>query len=183
MAITHRSTSGSYSAQFKQAGGSVLNLGYTEEGYFLDDTLKGEAVRFEEFGDADIDFINRGHQMYLDVILKEWDAAAMAKLIWPFSSTVGAEDCIGQFATGGSSPIAGQLLLYPRACSPAGTTTDNPTWADVNILFHSVTPAEEVAKRINLNNKLRVIPLRFKIFLTDQSGDLQYYTFSSTTLS
>ena len=134
----------------------------------MDDTQKGEIVRFEEFGDSDIDEINRGHQIYLDVIFKEFNSTAMRHIIWPTHSNVGStnggnvgqEECWGQFATqggaGAANVTAGQLLLIPRACSPAGTTA-TPTgdaFDEVNIHFHSVKPAAEVAKRINFNNKL-----------------------------
>jgi len=171
----HLGTAGGFSALF-----DAENLGYTEEGHHLDIIQKGEVVKFEEFADAQIDFINRGKEIFIDVILKEWNAPALLNLIWPFSDTFGKEDCLGQFANQGASPnAAAPLVLTARGCSPAADTSGENI-SGATITFHRASITPEVAKRINLNNKLRVVPVRFTVFLTDVSDtstpDLRYFT-------
>ena len=115
---SHSGVAGSFQAFFRKTD-TTKNLGFTEEGYFIEDTQKGEIIRFEEFGDADIDYVNRGHQIYLDVILKEWNAAGLLDVVWPHSDTWGKEDCFGQMANASDEiedTDSGQLILVARPC-------------------------------------------------------------------
>lgn len=169
--VAHLSTAGHYTATWNS-----LALGRTEDGYNIDIISKGEILTFEEFADAQIDMVNRGHEVMVEVVLKEWAAAGVRRALWPFSTILGLEDCIGQFANMDTNVGAWPLVLDVNPCSPAGQLTN---LGPQKITFHRTIVAPEVSRRINLNNKPRVVPLRFMCFLfnmgTDASPSLEYF--------
>lgn len=159
----HIATSGHYTALY-----NALDLGKTDEGWFLELTLKGEMVRFEEFSQNVVDMIYQGADVVVETVLKEWRAAGLQGALWPFSTTFGKIDCSGQFAA--LNEFAKPLILTPNSCSPAGT--DGPTFT-----FSRAVLEPDIASRINLNNKTRMVPLRFRTFLQDVgTNDFRYFS-------
>lgn len=152
--VVHNATQGHYNATW-----NALALGRTEEGLIWEVTHQGEMLRFEEFGQSIIDMVYRGADLTVEGVFAEWDSAGIQSALWPFSSTFGKQDCVGQFAVDGS--FAKPLLLTAEACAPAAT--DGPA----TITFHKTIMDPGVASRINLNNKTRLLPLRFRVFLWD----------------
>ncbi len=161
MAI-HAATAGHYTALY---GGS--DLGRTEEGWFWEVIHKGELVRFEEYAQSIVDFVYQGADVFVETVLKEWNAAALQGALWPFSASFGKVECVGTFAVLGN--FFSDLVLTPEACNPATQT----------YTFHKVIMAPEVASRINLNNSVRTIPMRFQVFLSEQgASDYQFFSVS-----
>ena len=82
-------------------------------------------------------------------------------------------DCpAGQFAV--RDGCAQPLILTASNCSPA--FTDGPA----TFTFHQTIMEPEVAARINLNNKPRTVPIRFRVFLTNiGSNTLPNYSYFS----
>lgn len=157
-------TAGHYTATYNSNA-----LGFTDDGFTVEITHKGEPIRFEEWGDNLMDLTERGVEVTVEAVLKEWTAAGLQGLIWPWSSTFGKVDCAGRFAAAGS--IGKVLVLTASSCAPAAT--DGPA----SITFHNAIIHPDVAKSINLNNKLRVVPIRMMCFLTDVgSGVMKYFT-------
>ena len=147
------STQGNYTAI---RGG--LPLGRTDEGFFIEITHKGELFRFEEFGQNVIDLIKLGADVFVEGVLKEWNAEGLLPALWYDSAEIGNVDCpAGQFAVRGG--CAEPLILTASNCSPA--FTDGP----VTFTFHKTIFEPEVAARINLNNQPRTVPIRFRVFL------------------
>jgi hypothetical protein len=149
-----------------------LALGLTDEGFFIEINHKGEVVQFEEYSANMVDMIHQGADVYVETILKEWNAAGLQTALWYHSATFGKLDCAGaELSVNGS--FAKPLVLTSTACTPAA---DTPT----TITFHAALMAPEVASRINFNNDLRVVPIRFNVFLTNQGTaeipDYRYFT-------
>jgi hypothetical protein len=162
--VAHGATSGHYNAVYNS-----LALGMTEDGWEFEIVPKGEILTFEEFGDNAIDLVNRGVEIAVSGVLKEWTAEGMQAALWPYSSTFGKIDCTGEFAVNGS--YAKPLILTAASCAPAGT--DGP--ATITFLKAILDP--DVAININLNNKVRMVPIRFRTFMTDTgSADNRYFT-------
>lgn len=148
-------TQGNYTALW---GG--LPLGRTEEGFFIEILHKGELVRFEEFGQSVVDLIKLGADVFVEGVLKEWCADGLLSALWYHSLDFGHIDCpAGQFAVQGG--CARPLVLTASSCSPAATKGFQ------TLTFHQTIFEPEVAARINLNNKIRMVPIRFRVFLTD----------------
>ena len=167
---TNNVTLGHYTATW-----NALDTGKTEEGWSLEIIHKGEKLRFDEFSENVIDLIMRGADVFVEAVLKEWKAAAVQSIIWPFSSTFGKLDCPGGvFAVAGSK--AKPLVLTAASCPPAGT--DGPA----TITFHNSIMDPEVASRINFNNLPRLIPVRFMTMLKDiDAGSPVDYRYFSVT--
>jgi hypothetical protein len=164
MAFPTNYTDGHYDAVWNS-----LAIGNTDDGYVWEITHKGELLRFEEYGENIIDLVHRGADVAIEFTVKEWLAAAIATMIWPWSATFGRISCTGNLAIRGG--YAKPLVMTAKACSPAGT--DGPA----TITFHKTILDPEVAKNINLNNKPRVIPIRMRCFLDEQTpGDDRYFT-------
>lgn len=160
-ALPINTTQGNY---FGTWGGETL--GCTDEGFFIEILHKGEFIRFEEFGQNVLDFIKLGADVFVEAVFKEWNAAAVKKLLWQHSAIFGQVDCPGASAI--KDGCAKPLVLTPSNCVQA---TDIFT-------FHATIMEPEVAARINLNNKVRMVPIRMRCFLTVQgTGELfKYFT-------
>lgn len=153
--VTHNATSGHYTWSW-----DGNDLGKSDEGWVWEVSLKGEVLRFEEWGDTAIDMIHRGAEVFIEATLKEWLAAGLRAALWPWGSVNGKLDCVGEFAVDGS--YAKPLVGTAESCNPAGAG-DGPA----TITFHNTIFAPDVAQRINLDNNPRVVPIRFMCFLTD----------------
>jgi len=165
----HAATAGHYNAVY---GGQPL--GRTDEGWFWEVSQKGNVVQFEEYSDNIVDMVYRGAEVFVETVLKEWKAAGLYAALWPWVTapavgTFGVVDCTGQFAV--NNGFAQELALTASTCSPAGT--DNAT-----ITFPNAIIAPEVSSRINLDNNVRMIPIRFQVFLTEISANEEYRFFS-----
>jgi len=166
--MDHLATSGNYTALW-----NALSLGRTDEGFFFEVNHKGEMLRFEEFGQNVIDMVEQGCDLFVEGVLKEWLAAGLQSALWYHSSTFGNIDCpAGKFAVKGGR--AKPLVLTASSCAPA--STDGPA----TLTFHKTIMEPEVAARINLNNKPRMVPIRFRVFLenigTAQSPVYSFFT-------
>ena len=158
--MQHNGRSGHYNATLN---GIVLPR--TDAGYIWEITHEGETVQFEEFGDHVLDLLYRGATVTLEAVYKEW-LPSLTALIWPFSTTFGKIDCpAGQFAQGQLvTPTAVPLILTAETCSPAGQAgADGPA----SITFHRVVMDLDVAARVNLDNNLRMVPVRLRALLED----------------
>lgn len=163
------STQGNYTALW---GG--LPLGRTDEGFYIEINHKGEMLRFEEFGESVIDMIKMGADVYVEGVLKEWRASGLLPALWYHSQDFGNLDCpAGQYAV--QSGCAQPLILTASNCSPA--FTDGPA----TFTFHQTIMEPEVAARINLNNKPRTVPIRFRVFLENIGAEsAPIYSFFTT---
>jgi hypothetical protein len=157
--VAHKAQVGHYDATWNN-----LALGRTEDGWTYEINHKGETLMFEEFGDSIIDLVGRGAELTVEATLKEWKEEGLKAALWPWSDTFGQFECAGRFAV--ANNYAKALVLTASTCSQAGTEateSDGPKY----ITFHKTIFAPEMAARINLNNKPRVVPVRFNVFLTD----------------
>ena len=172
MTTTHQATQGNYAGL---ANGS--NIGRTDEGWFIEIQHKGEYLKFEEFGENVVDLIQMGADVYIEAVLKEWNAAAIQNIIWNFAPQLGRIDCpAGRFASRGS---AFPLILTANPCTPAATDTAGN---GATLTFHSVVMEPDFAIRINLNNDTRMVPVRFRALFcnvgTDAAPVYEYFTAS-----
>ena len=203
----HGAVSGAHTVTF---GGKTL--GYTESGYTLEYIYKGQPVNFEEFADSTVDMVNRGAEVHLEATLKEWHADALQSVISPWNSTPATNDpaaipasafgnynaCpAGQLAV--QQGYADELVLTPYSCTPsaaapsttvtyAGIPGTDYTAANYNrIVFHQAIMAPEFSSVINFDSNIRMIPVRFVIFLvnvgTDNgaNADFRHFTITNTT--
>ena len=86
----------------------------------------------------------------------------------------GTLDCpAGRFASETGAP----LILSARPCSHAGQAVGGG--GPVSITFHNAVFEPEVAARINLNNKTRTVPVRFRILLCDIGTGNSIFSFFS----
>lgn len=157
--VTNLSRAGTYSATFK-----TLSLGFTDDGFKVSVQLHGEKLQFEEFGDALIDLVNRGASVMVEGVLKEWDAAGVIASLWGWDADYfGRLSCFGDMAV--KDGYAGPLVLTADPC----TGTD--VWT-----FHKAFPDPELLSEINMNNKPRLIPVRFICFLSNVSAANRFFT-------
>lgn len=156
-------TTGNYSGT---RGG--LDLGCTDEGWFIEIIHKGEMVRFEDFGQNVLDEIPLGADVFVETVLKEWQAPGLMAALWPYGVTFGM---FGSCPSGGLIPKE-PLILTANTCGLA-----NSNGSQI-FTFHQTVFEPEVAARINLNNKPRLVPIRFRVFLTNiGSGDNPNYSY------
>ena len=166
MAATHSALAGHFNGTWDSTA-----LGKTEEGWFLEISVEGEPVTFEEFADNELDMISRGAKVSLEGTLKEASDSLLIDLLWPFHATGGLTNCVGEFAVTGS--YAKTIVLTAATCASATPAT---------ITLHSCILEPGFISRINLNNRPRLIPVRFKVFLVDVSEnstpEYRHFTFA-----
>lgn len=89
-----------------------LALGQTEDGWEIDIIHKGMVVTSEEWGETELDLINRGAQVRVRAILKEWDSPGLMAALWgapQFAGTVAGNtaDTFGEMFCVGESAVRG----------------------------------------------------------------------------
>jgi len=116
---------GAYSVTYDPPpGGSPVTLGQTEGPKRFQMTPLGEPVRIDAFGRRVVDVVDQGQDWFVQMILKEWNAAIEAAL-FPYGSTYGLPDdnvdlevlVAGRLY----STMAGILVLTSQAGTPART--------------------------------------------------------------
>lgn len=144
-------SSGEYTATY-----NAKALGNTQDGWRMEVQGARKAVTVDKFGDAEVDGVYRGVNVFFECVLKEWDAAGMTDLWWPYSATVGALGVVGRLEV--YSQLIKTLVLTALAGTPAATV------GPLSITTTHAVLEAEFARTINLNNEDRAIPIRIRSY-------------------
>lgn len=139
-----------------------LALGYTQDGYRMEVTGNRKGVTVDKFGDTEIDGVYRGVNVFVEAIFKEWDAAGMAGLWWPYHGTVGTMGLIGRLEV--YNQFVKALVLTAVAGSPAATEGPASVTGTLSVLD------AEFARQVNFNNEDRSVPVRIRLYPNTSTG-------------
>lgn len=106
-------------------GGSTV--GQIQDGCLLEQTLNGEPIRGDNYGDTIQDFVFRGGDVFMNMVLTEYNATAAKTAFWPWSTTWGKIDdgVIGKLGTALAAVLLLTAVSGPSAASAPATFTAN----------------------------------------------------------
>lgn len=172
-AISTNMAIGSYLATYNS-----LSLGLVHGPYNLQMQTFATPIRADNYGDMDIDAIDRGQNWFVTLIVKQW-TAAVRQALFPFGidSADGALGQPGIDILTGTKIAAGRKLTDLAKVLAMTPETNTPT-AAVNT--KTVYTAQYCILRPNstvnipLGNDERNIPIEFQFFPDLNSGQVQH---------
>lgn len=144
---------------------NASSLGQIEDGINIEQMLGGEPIRGDNFGDTIQDFVFRGGDVFVDLIMTEWNAAGALGAFWYWSTTWGKMDDgkIGTLATSLASALVLTKVAGPNA-SPTSLTANKAILAPGYPVRHLFAP------------RLRRVPLRLQLLPYPVSTVNQFFT-------
>ena len=143
-------------------------IGETEGPKRFQMTPLGEPVRADSFGRRIVDVVDQGQDWFIQMVLKEWNAAVEAAL-YPFGTTYGTPGTSGAPAAGRLyTGMASPLLLHPVQGTPAATQGPGEgATGFIQALLAIVVPDQQI--EVLLGNVERNTPVTF-LCLPDSAG-------------
>lgn len=139
-------------------GASALPLGKTREGFEIEVVRNAFAVTADDLGpDTVQEFINAGGNVFINAILLEWNAQAVAALTSIWSVTEGAVGPVGCPVGPGASTRRTRALGLVRASAACGTDI-----APAEYYFRSVIVAPNFNLPRVLSLRPRELPIRLQ---------------------
>jgi len=145
------------------------SLGIMEDAPALEHTNAGANISGDNLGDSIQDSVYRGGNLFVNVVLQEWDLTACQEAFAPWA-TAGDKGLVGQpgkLFSSWAAPLIGTVVT--------GTTA---TPALVNFKKAVIAPGFSVQQL--LGTRLRQLPIRFLILpYADASGVNRWYQYVS----
>lgn len=149
------------------AGGYTVTLGGStvgqiQDGIMLEQTLNGEPVRGDTFGDTIQDFVFRGGDVFMNMVLLEYDATSAKTAFWPWSTTWGriTSGIVGKLGTA----MAAALVLTAVAGTSAAT-------APATLTANKAILAPGFPVQMLFAPRLRSIPIRLQLLPYNATND------------
>lgn len=133
-----------------------LACGQSADGFRISHQFFKRLVTGDKFAEAPMDAVYRGAEMFANFRLIEYNAAAIATVMWPYGSflTMGQ---VGRFDITGASAIAKSLILTAVAGTEAA---DSPA----SLTLTQAIIAEGFPVELLFAPDLREVPLRLRIY-------------------
>lgn len=143
---------------------NALALGILEDGITLEATQSTEAITGDNLGDSIQDAVYRGGNVFLDMVLQQFDAAGAQSAFWPYEfANWGNVGQIGTLSSDWSKPLV--------LTSVAGTSAVPAVLTVPNVILAPNYPV-----RMLFASRLRNVPIRFQVLPTPRSsGDPDPY--------
>ena len=146
------------------------NLGLTQGPIEIIHQPLGEKITSDWYGDAAIDYIDRGVDCFARMTLKEWNAYVRGA-IYNTGTTMGTPGLLG-VAGRLYTDLAAALVITPAGSTPAATA-GNTTFT-ASLAIH--VPGPEIS--IPLGSVVRDIPITFALLPYNDSGTIRHYALS-----
>lgn len=143
---------------------AATDIGLMEGPIHHNEKSFAQEVKASQWADAVIEEITRGGEVFVILTIKEWKAGS--KALMSAEGTLGTRGKAGRLRTA----LAGALVLTALAGTPAATGGPaTRTYASAILAAgHNVD--------ITMGPEERNVPLVFRVFPSDSSGVLTYYT-------
>ncbi|MHA1663255.1 MAG: hypothetical protein ACTSVR_08385 [Candidatus Thorarchaeota archaeon] len=128
-------------------------LGITNQGVTMSHQVFKEKITGDVLGDATIDNVYLGTDVFVETILNEYNAAGAQGAFWPYHATLGAIGIVGKL----DSAYAQALILTVVAGTSAATA--GPT----TVTFTKAILADNFPVNILFSSRHRKVPLRFQV--------------------
>lgn len=148
-----------------------VDLGYTRNGFELQQESKGEAVEeTDAFGQSIVDFIYRGGNVYIICDCKVWKAGTITPF-WPWGGAAGLSGLGIMYSAAApisrrAQDVASDLVLTVAANTPAAANTAPITTLTAE---KAILPPGSNMKLL-FNSKTREVPLRLLCLPSDSAG-------------
>lgn len=146
-------------------GGSTL--GEAQEGFTLEHFVNKQLITGDNEARTPQDAVYQGSEVFVEMVLNEWNASGVASAMWPYNGTRGDNGTVGVL----DSATWGALVLT----SVSGTSA-NGLSSEQQFTANQAILAENFPVRVLLSPTLRTVPLRFRLY---PSSDV-FYTWSAT---
>lgn len=157
--------SGAYNVTY-----NASTLGQIENGITLEAIIHGEVIRGDYLSQSIQDAVYQGGDLYFNMILLEYNAAAAKSAFWPMDATLGTVGTVGKlFSSFAKALVLTAVANTPAVASPASLTAPKTVLAPgypINLLF---APA------------LRRVPLRLLVLPSQDDPAAHIESWFSTT--
>jgi len=140
----------------------AADLGIVEDAIRQELTATVDVVRGDNLGDSVQDGVYRGGNMFLDMVLQEYNAAAAPDAFWPWNAVEGVVGAIGRLMSG----VAAALVLTKIAGSTATPSTRT---------YGKVVLAENYPVSMLLGSRLKNVPLRLRCLPYKPASDTVWF--------
>jgi hypothetical protein len=166
---------GPYTATYQPAlGGSTgLTLGITEDGFEIETVPYADLIRGDNLGESIQDGVYRGKDVYISMVLEEWDLDGVQRLMQPYTDRDSITD-VGEITQVGRllTAMAGILILTPVAGTGAATSAGILTASKAII-------APGFPLRQLLATRHRKIPIRMLLLPYVEGSDTVHYRWAA----
>lgn len=154
----------------------AVDLGETEGGFTLENTMLAEPIVADNMGQTVQDLVYQGQSAFISFVSLEPDKAAILEAFHPFWASAAVTDMlkisdstnvIGQLGTA----VAKALVLTVVANTPAAGTGGIAT-----ITLDKAILAPNFPKQLLFATRTRRLPLRFQLLPFDDSGTKRFGT-------
>lgn len=163
----------------------ATSLGLVEGPYNMQMQTLATAIRSDYHGDMDLDYIDRGQNWFMTLIVKQW-TAIVRRALFPFGDS-GTDGELGQpgsdIASGTKIPagrlytgLAKQIVLTPVDNTPADAVATKLIYTAPYAILR---PNSSI--NLQLGNVERNIPIEFQFLPNDNSGQIQHLVASNVT--
>ena len=135
------------------------DVGEVEGVYRMQISASGRDVTSSKHGDAVVDSIYRGLNVFMIVQFKEWTAATKS-IIWPWDATLGESGEHGRLF----SELAKPLVLTASPGTPAAT--EGPVTVTIPLALYAPAHTAEITFGI----EERIVPIVFRAYPCKSSG-------------
>ncbi len=153
---------------------SGATIGQVSDGFTIEHIPRKRLITGDVMGpDTPQDAVFRGHDVFIEFNLMEYDATSVSNVIWPYG-TLGAAPGVGRMDIAGTGTLAAALILTDTGVPnvPAENKPHTLT-ADLAIL------APGFPVQLLLAPDLREIPIRMQLY-PNTTGTGQFFVLSAT---
>ncbi len=144
-------------------GGAAL--GSMEQTPILEWVPSQESIVSDQYGDTIIDGIYRGGNMYMTLVLNEYNAAGALAAFHPQSATLGAVGTPGVLMSTFSAALVGTAIAGTNA------STNPATWTATGAVL---APGNNI--QLLFGTRKRNVPIRFILFPFSSGGNQVFFT-------
>lgn len=134
---------------------NALSVGQIKDGITLEHQTFKKAIRGDNLAESKQDSVWRGHDVYVNFVSDEYDAAAMPSIFWPYGSSFLTMGVIGRCDV--ASNITAVLVLTAIAGTTAATKPATLTMSKTIL-------AEGFPVQLLFKPDLREVPIRLQSY-------------------
>lgn len=147
---------------------NAVSVGETQDGFMLRYQFNKELITADRYGDSVFDAVYRGGNAFLTVVGIQYNQAITSGAVWPYSTT-GLSGTIGR-----SDATTGSEIAKTTVLTAGSGTTAAASPATLTSLLSILR--EDTGSEFNMNNRLRKVPLEFRLYLHSTGSGNGWFT-------
>ena len=156
---------------------SGATIGQVSDGFTIEHIPRKRLITGDVMGpDTPQDAVFRGHDVFIEFNLMEYDATSVSNVIWPYG-TLGAAPDVGRMDIAGTGTITAVLILTDTGVASVPAENKPHT-----LTAHRAILAPGFPVQLLLAPNLREIPIRMQLYPEDFTGPTrtEFFVLSAT---